>query len=293
MNSKHERKARVVLDVVGKRFAHIHSDATDGIAGFYDRRKRGILFLKPTKEPFAFAVANDEQGHFFVTCSRHGAGLRYMHATCSVDEKILGIDGLSSSEQRELVKNLLLQFEPPKQEVNGGRADAEGGAVAPQVACFRPLSWVVVELHGKRKLGIVMSDIDVHGEVRTYVSGNAYDLHETQIVVRDVARERITDATSLQPEDLDYEEAKVRNIGQDAGFGPLTLTNAVHHNSWRPASGHPGGWRVVRGIQVQQLEREDGELTLFKSHTPAASVAMMMNATIASELESPALARFR
>lgn len=158
-------------------------------------------------------------------------------------------------------------------------------------AVFSPLSWVVVEMHGKRTLGVVMTDIDANGEVQTFVDGNAYFVHETQLVAKDVSRERIVADTSLTLEDLLFEENKVQMIGTDAGFGPFNLINTVHHNSWQAASGDPRGWRVVRGLCVQEHKDDGGNTSYFKTHEPAKSLAMMMNAAISRELHAPLVAR--
>lgn len=46
-------------------------------------------------------------------------------------------------------------------------------------------------------------------------------------------------------------------VGRDFGFGPLTVEDAKYHSSWKPASGHPNGWRVVRGVSPME-ELQDG-----------------------------------
>jgi hypothetical protein len=50
--------------------------------------------------------------------------------------------------------------------------------------------------------------------------------------------------------------------------------------SWRPASGHPGGWRVVRkesGKCMEELEGPSGKLLLFKSMATAQARADKLN----------------
>ncbi|WP_112188991.1 hypothetical protein [Ralstonia sp. GX3-BWBA] len=99
-----------VLDVNGRRFVHFEGRARQEQSGFYREKPNGILFFGNDKEPFAFAVTNPKQGLFFVSCSRHGSGVRYMHSTSSVDERRLGIEGVGLSAQHDLVCALVNQL---------------------------------------------------------------------------------------------------------------------------------------------------------------------------------------
>lgn len=76
-------------------------------SGTYKLRSNGILFFKPTGEPFAFLVANRHNERFFVTCSRQEDGkLRYMHGLSTSDEQYLGIADLSFSQDMALARRV-------------------------------------------------------------------------------------------------------------------------------------------------------------------------------------------
>lgn len=100
-----------VLDINGRRFAHFDSQPVVEQSGYYREKPNGILFFDNDKEPFAFAVTNPKQGLFFVSCSRHGTGIRYMHSTSSLDDRRLGIEGVGMSAQRDLVCALVNQLQ--------------------------------------------------------------------------------------------------------------------------------------------------------------------------------------
>ncbi|CAJ6624428.1 Uncharacterised protein [Burkholderia pseudomallei] len=101
------RRKYPVIGVNGRSFAHVCDPAVTRQDGFYELRARGILFHDDNKEPFAFAVANPSQGYFFVSCSAHPEGIRYMYGTSEADSKRLGIDGLSSSKEKEVIHSIL------------------------------------------------------------------------------------------------------------------------------------------------------------------------------------------
>ena len=49
-------------------------------------------------------------------------------------------------------------------------------------------------------------------------------------------------------------------------------------NTWQPASGHPGGWRVVKGYSpLQEICGKTGKVILFKSYANAKKRADMLN----------------
>lgn len=100
-----------ILDINARRFVHFDNQPVEMQSGYYREKPNGILFFDNDKEPFAFAVTNPKQGLFFVSCSRHGAGVRYMHSTCSLDERRLGIEGVGMSAQRDLVCALVNQLQ--------------------------------------------------------------------------------------------------------------------------------------------------------------------------------------
>lgn len=96
-----------VIGVNGRVFAHLGDPSTTGQDGFYEFRARGVLFHDNDKDPFAFAVADPSQGYFFVSCSAQPEGIRYMYGTSEADSKRLGIDGLSSSKEKEVIQSIL------------------------------------------------------------------------------------------------------------------------------------------------------------------------------------------
>jgi len=52
-------------------------------------------------------------------------------------------------------------------------------------------------------------------------------------------------------------------------------------DDWHPASGHPGGWRVVRVAEgrMEELSRSDGHPILFPTYTGAERRAKQMRTT--------------
>lgn len=75
-------------------------------AGFYNKRARGILFSRPSGEPWFFLVANKWGERFFVSCGQVNGRVFYMHSMSERDEQAVGIDGLKYSQQRELAKSI-------------------------------------------------------------------------------------------------------------------------------------------------------------------------------------------
>ena len=59
---------------------------------------------------------------------------------------------------------------------------------------------------------------------------------------------------------------------------PLSEDDRRWHATWKPASGHPGGWRVVRGLApLEELRGKSGRTILFRSCKAAASRAETLN----------------
>ena len=70
--------------------------------GLFKLRKRGVLFMKPNGDPFAFLVSNPHQSRFFVTCSRIEDGrIRYMFGLSSECKNLLGLAGYSHMAEAE------------------------------------------------------------------------------------------------------------------------------------------------------------------------------------------------
>ena len=72
------------------------------IDGVYKRSSRGITFYDPAGEPFGFLVTNRHGERFFVTCSLNAGKIYYMHSTCSITERRLGISDMGLIDQRDL-----------------------------------------------------------------------------------------------------------------------------------------------------------------------------------------------
>lgn len=80
------------------------------VTGFYKIRKRGILFLNIQNKPFLYLCRNNPAAPFFVSCSEveHKGKMRiwYSYSTCSLHEKIIGLDALSYMQQHELCRSI-------------------------------------------------------------------------------------------------------------------------------------------------------------------------------------------
>lgn len=64
----------------------------------------------------------------------------------------------------------------------------------------------------------------------------------------------------------------------------MTADDIDFHLQWRAASGHPGGWRVCRqdfrpgaDPYLQQLEKSNGQVRLWRSHEAAKRAANRIN----------------
>jgi hypothetical protein len=75
-------------------------------AGFYKKRARGILFSRPSGEPWFFLVANKYGERFFVSCGQVNGRVFYMHSMSERDEQAVGINELKYSQQRELAESI-------------------------------------------------------------------------------------------------------------------------------------------------------------------------------------------
>lgn len=61
--------------------------------------------------------------------------------------------------------------------------------------------------------------------------------------------------------------------------GNFTESEVQYHLRWRPASGHPSGWRVTRGISpLQEYENPSGSTKILHSIEAAQTVANELNA---------------
>ena len=90
-----------LLNINGAKFAR--NDAAfadtlfdkDGTAcGMFKVRKRGVEFMKPNGEIFAFLVANRYGERFFVSAYKRDDKKYYMYSTTDEAEKLLNLKGL-------------------------------------------------------------------------------------------------------------------------------------------------------------------------------------------------------
>ncbi len=71
-------------------------------------------------------------------------------------------------------------------------------------------------------------------------------------------------------------------------YSTYTADDVAYHKTWKPASGHSGGWRVIRypSANQWQLGRMEeysdvrGRPRLYKTHEAAKRVADKLNAEI-------------
>lgn len=75
-------------------------------AGFYKKRSAGVLFSRPSGEPWFFLVANKWGERFFVSCGQVNGRTVFMHSMSERDEQAVGIDGLKYSEKGELAESI-------------------------------------------------------------------------------------------------------------------------------------------------------------------------------------------
>ncbi|MDO5947127.1 hypothetical protein [Burkholderia cepacia] len=95
-----------LLDINGRLFGSVGS-TFDGLAGFYEAARNGVLLRDLQGEPFVFVVCNAHNEHFFVSCRRTDDGIRYMHSTSTSDERRLGLDTLRYKATCDLAEKLV------------------------------------------------------------------------------------------------------------------------------------------------------------------------------------------
>ena len=67
-------------------------------AGYYQKRKKGILFCRPNGAPWFYLCANSPTNPFYVSCSTDPKGrTRYMFAMTTTDERDLDLSSYSLS----------------------------------------------------------------------------------------------------------------------------------------------------------------------------------------------------
>lgn len=100
--------------VIQDRLYRPLKDRSGDCHGYYSKRKNGILFLDRERQPFAFAVANNKQGFFFVSCSKDDEKIRYMFGLRDDDAEKLGIAGIWPTKETDLIKKAISLFNPDK-----------------------------------------------------------------------------------------------------------------------------------------------------------------------------------
>lgn len=110
------KTAPIIETAPGIYFCRTSKEATETLfkprngrtaSGFYKPRKGGFLLHDMAGKPFAFLVNNRHGERFFVSCSRHDDGrIHFAFALSSLDEKRLGIETLSYSEERDLAESI-------------------------------------------------------------------------------------------------------------------------------------------------------------------------------------------
>lgn len=90
-----------LININGAKFARNDAAFTetlfdkDGTAcGMFKVRMRGVEFMKPNGELFAFLVANKHGERFFVSAYKIDGKKWYMHSTTDEAEKLLNLEGL-------------------------------------------------------------------------------------------------------------------------------------------------------------------------------------------------------
>lgn len=83
-------------------------DPSGTASGTFKVKRNGVLFSKPTGEPFAFLVANPGQSRFVVSCCRQDDGrIRYMlGGLCDADARLLGVDKLGYMAKMDACERL-------------------------------------------------------------------------------------------------------------------------------------------------------------------------------------------
>lgn len=90
---------------------------TGGESGFYKRFAGGIHFYGLDGQVFACLVTNRHGERFFVTATARPEGIFFMHSTCTLTEKKLGLTGLGLRAEHELASSIVDELDVLK--VNG------------------------------------------------------------------------------------------------------------------------------------------------------------------------------
>lgn len=97
-----------------QKYAKNNSEMLDSLfnpngtcCGTYEHTQNGTKLFNLKGELFAYLVHNGKQGYFAVTAYNDNGKVRYMFALCSSDEKYLGFDGLTMSQEEEIIKSAI------------------------------------------------------------------------------------------------------------------------------------------------------------------------------------------
>lgn len=100
-----------ILNINGAKFARNDSvfvktlfDNDGAAQGLFKVRKRGVEFMKPNGDLFAFLVANKHGERFFVSAFKTDGKKRYMYSTTSEAEKLLNLSELGYRDKIELAR---------------------------------------------------------------------------------------------------------------------------------------------------------------------------------------------
>ena len=100
-----------MLNLNGKRFARNSAELVSTLfqsggtaCGTYKRNKNGTKLFRANGELFAYIVHNPKQGYFAVSAGMHEGRAFYMHALCSLDERLLSFDVVPYSRQSEVIR---------------------------------------------------------------------------------------------------------------------------------------------------------------------------------------------
>lgn len=82
-----------------KEFVNSLFDESGTCCGYYKKLKRGIKLLDHNKQIFAFIVNNGYGERFIVSATNTDKGIRYIHSTDSITDKLLGLDKIGYKQK--------------------------------------------------------------------------------------------------------------------------------------------------------------------------------------------------
>lgn len=96
-----------ILTINGYKFAKNDSDMLNSLfhsdgrtcTGYYKVMAGGILLMNGQKEPVLFIVTRATHAWFVSVCRESTGRLRYAYATCSIDERLVGLDSVPDRDK--------------------------------------------------------------------------------------------------------------------------------------------------------------------------------------------------